>query len=184
MTAAEWARIAQLIQARWPHANLPDATLAVWFDDLRELSAEAVNTVVVAFNREGNEFPPTSGQILARVNELNGDMPDHGEAYALAMKAASSKGFEAGLEWLRGQNELVALAAERFPWRSLCLEPMEDGTRRAQFRGIYVAVVERAKREQVYEGLPSGGLKALEKKNTEPRKLGDVVKEIGSGDAS
>lgn len=172
MTRSEWWKQVAILQARWPHKPIPEQTAEIWFHDLADIPVEQVEAAILALYREGREWAPNGAQIRAKVAELGQDHLDHGAAYDLAMRAASSKGFERGLDWLREQDETVALAAERFPWRSLCLEPLEDGTRRAQFREIYKLVVGEAKRDAAYAGLPSAGLRSLERR---PRSMGEAL---------
>lgn len=172
MTQAEWWKQVTILQARWPHKEITEQSAELWFHDLADLPVAQVEAGITSLYRDGREWPPNGAQIRERVSELGRDVKDHGAAYQLAMKAASSKGFERGLDWLREQDRLVALAAERFPWRSLCQEQMEDGTRRAQFRDVYKAVAEEDRRDAAYAGIPDAGLRGLERR---PKSMREVL---------
>lgn len=172
MTRAEWLKIVLEMQARWPNREITDESIEIWLTDLADLPAEQVRVAVNALYREGREWAPNGAQVRAKVAELGRDAKDHGQAYELAMRAARTKGFAVGLDWLREQDRLVALAAERFPWREFCLEPLEDGTRRAQFREIYKLVAAEDERDSLYAGLPAAGLRSLERR---PRSMGEVL---------
>lgn len=171
MTSAEWDKIVALIAANWPHSLPPEESLSKWATDLADLPGSEVLAAVEALYRDGREFPPNGGQIRGKVAALAAaHIPEPDEAYALAMHAASSVGFDDGLDWLKERQPLVAAAAERFPWRALCREPMADGVRRAQFTKGYQAVRERAERDQRYAGLP-----AVRPRQLEPRPLAGAM---------
>lgn len=172
MTRSEWFRQVAILQARWPHKPIPEQTAEIWFHDLADIPVEQVEAAILALYREGREWPPNGAQVRAKVAELGQDRRDHGAAYELVLRAARTKGFAAGLDWLREQDRLVALAAERFPWREFCLEPLEDGTRRAQFRDIYKLAAAEDARDAAYAGLPAAGLRGLERR---PRSMGEVL---------
>lgn len=173
MTRSEWFRQVAILQARWPHKPIPEQTAEIWFHDLADIPVEQVESAIMALYREGREWAPNGAQIRKKVAELGADRKDHGAAYELAMRAARTKGYAVGLDWLREQDRLVALAAERFPWREFCLEPIEDGTRRAQFREIYKLVAAEDERDAAYAGLPAAGLRGLERR---PRSMGEVLR--------
>jgi hypothetical protein len=181
MTGAEWDKIVAVITANWPHSHPPDESLAKWGHDLEDLPAAEVLAAVEALYRDGREHAPNGGQIRAKVAELGlAQVPEPDEAYALAMHAASSVGMQDGLDWLKERQPLVAAAAERFPWRALCMEPIADGTRRAQFRTIYAQVRERAEKAQRYAGLPE-----VRPRQLQPRSMKELARtalaELGPG---
>ena len=66
MTKDEWLAIVQEMRARWPHAEIPKATLAVWFMDVQDLDFERVRETLRELGRAGREFPPTGGVLRAR----------------------------------------------------------------------------------------------------------------------
>lgn len=173
MIEQEWNRIAAEILASWPHSELGDATLAVWRSDLDDLSAEQVLATIRAIRREGREFPPNGGQIRARLIEAAIDAPDHGDAYAIAMEAASRRGEAAGLGWLQENHPVVAETCRRYGWREFCRSTISDGTRRAQFRDIHKIVLEQIRTRGAEAGLPVG--------RGEPARLGTIMRELEPG---
>lgn len=182
MTEAEWTKITAVMTANWPHQLPPPESLAKWGRDLAELPGPEVLAAVEAIYRDGKEFPPNGGQIRNKVLELRlGGEPGFEDAYALAIHAASSKGYEAGLDWLRERAPLVAAAAERYPWREFCLSKSADTTRRAQFKAIFEAMREKAEKGERYAGLPAPRPQRLA-----PRPMrelvADVAGELGPGE--
>lgn len=176
MTADEWDKIVALITANWPHSMPPEEALAKWGNDLADCVVDEVYAAVEALYRDGREHAPNGGQIRAKIVELRmSQVPGPEDAYALAMHAASSVGFERGLDWLRERQPVVALAAERFPWRSLCLEPIDDGVRRGQFTKIFNAVLASVTQGERYEGLPGRSEGAPRRLSARP--LGEIIRE-------
>lgn len=173
MTDQEWSGIIAVLTANWPHHLPPQSALAKWRRDVDHLPAEQVLTAVEALYRDGREFPPNGAQILAKVSELGRDDPDHGEAWrlvydALAKHVPNWQAFYAALP------PAVAEAARRFGFESQAgFLKSEEATVRAQFRNIYKAVCEERRRDDGYAGLPSAGLRGLERG---PRQLGEALK--------
>jgi hypothetical protein len=187
MTPAEWTQIAQQMVARWPHSDLPDSSLAVWFDDLKDLSAEVVATAVMALYRDGRDFPPNGAQILAKVSELDRDDPDWGRAWELANKASWKHmpyDGERFIRTLEEQSPATAEAVRRFGIKHFGERLVRDeGTDRAQFRQIYEAVVKQRRRDDAYAGLPNAGLRQIEQA---PQRAGGAIRkalELAKGDS-
>ncbi len=65
-----WIDVVREMRARWPHAELPDETVAVWYTDVAELDAELVQVALRGWAREGRAWPPTGGQLRARAEAL------------------------------------------------------------------------------------------------------------------
>lgn len=155
MTEREWKRVVAEMIARWPHSEVPDSTVAVWFSDVADLEAEHVLIALRSYSRDGREFPPTGGMLRAKVVELQRDDPDHAEAYALVMAAIKRHGEDAdALDWLRERSSAASTALQRYGIQAFRFEPTEDGTRRAQFRDCFRGVVAERQRVGVYSGLP------------------------------
>lgn len=165
MERSEWIEVVQRMRINWPHATIPDGSIAKWFEDTKPLPAEQVTVAVEAHYREGHEFPPNGAQILAKVSELERDDPDHGEAWRMVYDALGKhvphwKAFYAAL---REQSPAVAEAARRYGFESQNgFLKAEEGTVRAQFREIYKAVCRERKHDDAYAGLPEAGLRRLE----------------------
>lgn len=163
MTEQQWQRIVAEMVARWPNSVIPDTTIAVWYSDVSDLEPEPVLTAMRSFSRDGREFPPTGGMLRGRAVELESNDPDHSKAYALAMEAirknSDMPGIDCGpndkaLEWLQERSPAAAEALRLYGVHSFRYEDTSDGTRRAQFRDTYNAVVRARQRDRVYAGLP------------------------------
>lgn len=176
MTADEWDEITVEILGRWPNREIPEQSFELWFTDLSEFDGEQVLAAVIALYRDGREWAPNGAQIRNKLIELRAP-GGWAQAYELAMEAARSHGgFEyGGLSWLREKDELAARTAEAYGWRDFCRsETTADGTRRAQFRDMWTELAASAERHDRYRGLPSAGLKVIERAN-EPRRIGEMV---------
>lgn len=167
MTAEEWDEITVVMLAYWPNKDIPSESFDVWFLDLSEFESEFVEAGVRALARDGREWMPNGGQIRNKILELREDRGDWSAAYELAMKACTSHGgYDYGLGWLRDQDALAARTVETYGWWDFCKsETTTDGTRRAQFRDIYLEIKGSADRHDRYRGLPSAGLAQLEQAN-------------------
>lgn len=181
MSGEEWIEIVRRIDANWPHVTTPETAIAKWFADLRHLPAEQVLVAVEATYRDGREFPPNGAQILAKLSELDRNDPDHGKAWELVNKALWA---HAPYDWgafyrqLEEASPATAEAARRYGFEAQSgYLKSEEGTVRAQFREIYKAVCGERKRDDAYAGLPSAGLRALDRG---PRKLeaGTMLKKL------
>ena len=184
MQREEWDQIVAIMATNWPHQPPTDGAIEKWYADLADRDGRQVLSAVEAIYRDGAEFPPNGGQILAKLSELERDDPDHGQAWALAMKAVQRFGFyraEAGLAWLDEQSPAVGTAVLRFGYDALCHADIEDiATVRAQFREVYKAVCAERGRDDAYSGLPSAGLRSLERG---PKRIGAVL-ERARGEAA
>jgi hypothetical protein len=161
-----------MMRAYWPHAKIPDASLAVWFDDVRHLPGEQVQVAVKALYRDGREYPPNGAQIIAKVSELGRDHIDWGEAWKLAKKAAMQSEPQ---EWLSERCPDASEAVRRLCGSFLTYQLSEESTVRAQFRQVYENVLAAQKRDDAYQGLPSAGLRGLSRG---PRKLDNALKAL------
>lgn len=117
MTRQEWAALCGDIQASWPHVELGTTTIAAWFEDVEDLDAPAVRAAMVAYRREGGAFPPTGGQLRAKVAEHAGTGPaaDPDKGWALVQEAIRKYGGEVGVYLGDGQSaEPASVLRERF----------------------------------------------------------------------
>lgn len=186
MTKAEWYTLATELQARWPNREIPEESVEIWFDDLAEFSQGQVRAAILTLYRDGREWCPTGAQIRARISELSRDEINHGEAWRLAKKAAIKGDAQAAFEWLREQSPAAAEAVKQMCGLQLTYLHENESTVRAQFRDIFNSVIATRKRDDVYAGLPSAGLRGLERG---PRQIGAALKRalpsppaLGSGD--
>jgi hypothetical protein len=168
MSKSEWYQIATELQARWPNREIPDESIELWFLDLEQLPAEQVRVGILALYRDGREWCPNGAQILGKVSELHRDDADYGEAWKLARRASKKADPKEALAWLRERSPAAAEAVQEISGPQLSYQLADEATVRAQFRDIYRAVVASRKRDDVYAGLLSAGLRGLERG---PRKL-------------
>lgn len=182
MTAAEWASITERMVAAWPHGDWPKVTrvgsLDRWYADLSEFPAERVSTAVEALYRSGREFPPNGAQIRAQIIDLEHDAPTWPEVWELLWKAMRKHGHAdttAACDWLGEKHPLVGTFARRLPFRDFCLT-REPSVFHGQARRQWEALVEQTRRDESLRGLPEGGLRRLERVNSQPRRIGDVLR--------
>lgn len=127
MTVEDVIDLRGLIEALWPNARqLDDQQTLIWHTVLAGLDRQDAITAVVSLNRQGREFEPTPGQILAAADHGTTALP-WPQALALIRQAAGSygRGREAdALRWLAARSMHTArFAAEN--WRQLCTEPVD-----------------------------------------------------------
>jgi hypothetical protein len=172
---SEWTEVLALMRLNWPNAKFPPReSREKWYADLKHLPAQQVKVAVEAMYRDGREFPPNGAQILAKVTELARDDISHGRAWELAKRAALKADPKLAAEWLRERSPEAQAAVEQ-----LCSAPQltyqlgDESTVRAQFRDVFKSVLATQKRDDLYAGLPSAGLRGLERG---PQKLGSALK--------
>src|SRR5690242_17498725 len=115
MTQVEWMHIAVEIQARWPQREIPEESWEIWFEDLEHLPAEQVRVAVRALYRDGREWAPNGGQILAKVVELDTETAGYGEGWALAKRASLKSDPIVSQQWLTERDPIAAATV-----RQLC----------------------------------------------------------------
>lgn len=175
MKRSEWVDVVKRYRANWPHATVPDASIAKWYDDLAELPVEQVIAAVEAIYREGHEFPPNGAQVLAKVAEVERSDPDHGEAWQLVVSALRRF---APYEWDAFYADLpapVAEAARRYGFEAQAgYLSSEEGTVRAQFREIYKAVLRERRHDDAYASMGTLDPRKL-RGDGKPKQIGDVL---------
>lgn len=172
MKRSEWIEAVALMRMNWPHVGIDEKVEKKWFTDLADLPGDQVKVAIEALYRDGREFPPNGAQIRGKVSELGRDDPDHGEAWRLARRASRKADPREAFEWLAKQSPAAAEAVREISGFQLSYRLDDESTIRAQFRDIYNAIVKRNRREDTYAGLPSAGLRQLERG---PRKLGNAL---------
>jgi hypothetical protein len=170
---SEWIEALGLMRLNWPHAAIDDRVAEKWFGDLAHLGAEQVKVAIEALYRDGREFPPNGAQILAKIIELGRDDLSVGEAWRLAHKAARIADPDKAEAWLKEQSPATAESVRQISGPYLAYQLDDEPTVRAQFRDIYNNVIRGQKRDDAYAGLPSAGLRGLERG---PKRIGDVLK--------
>jgi len=167
MNAKQWAAVAAKMQRRWWSIEIPPQALKQYLDDLADLPAEQVDSAVGAFAREGREFAPTAGMLRQKVVELDTAIPSWDEAWTEIMDAFrqgySTYAIPSADHW---SSPLIADFVRGIGWRSICIEG-NDTTFIAQARERWKTRAGRAERDATLVGLPSAGLRVLERANTE-----------------
>jgi hypothetical protein len=186
MRPSEWLEIVAVIRDRWPHSDLPEGTIEQWGRDVADLPAEQVAAAVEALYRDGVKFAPNAAQIRTRVVELALSIPEW--SYVLArLRHLLSKSEQ---RWIDGEavDERAGALADEAPlirefvrsagWDQVS-RGLDGGNEEARLREKFAAFCERAKREHLYRGIPSGGLRELRRiESGRPRELGEVVREV------
>lgn len=170
MTRSECLELAAETSARWPNAPLSKATVAIWWGDLQQLPADQVRAAIVVHDREGNSWPPTCGQIVARVVELAYDHPGWDEVWAEVQHAVRHVGSYRTPDDFDWSSDLVEAFARRIGWRELCTHPAGDTAFHAQCREVWRSMVDRVERDSRHIGIAAAGLKQLER--AEQRRTG------------
>jgi hypothetical protein len=176
MKPYEWLEAVALMRLNWPHASIADEVVAKWFTDVQEIEGDQVKVAIEALYRDGREFPPNGAQIRDKVITLSDPQGEieHGEAWNLAKKASLKGDEKAAYEWLEEQCPAAALTVRRLCGGiTLTYQVDDEPTVRAQFRDIYRGILAARRRDARYAGLPTAGLRVLERG---PRRIGDVLK--------
>lgn len=179
MIEGEWVEQGvRRINANWPHQRVPDASLAKWFDDLKDLPVGYVVSSIETIYREGDKFPPNGGQIRRKAVEMQLDAPTFAEAWQLVNKAVRHFGLgqpREAMEWLRERHVIVAVLATRVGWRDMCLST-EPSVVHGQARRVFEALETQVIDETTVRGLESGGLRKIERLNGGPVPIGKIVR--------
>jgi len=180
VTRAEWDSVVQRMVACWPHYDWPNAqvvgSLDVWFEEVDDLDADQVRVACRTLYRSGREFPPNGAQVRAQVVSLAADLPGFGEVWDRLHRAASNFGqvrSEEAIAWLAEWHPLAGEFARILTFREFCLTT-EQEVFHGQARRTWDQLVRRHDRDSQVAGLPSAGLRAVERAN-EPRQIGDVL---------
>jgi len=174
----EFATVCERVALWWPQRQWSDASAAAYFHDLADLDGGQVQTACQALYRTGRDWPPNGAQIRNSVLELQSDRPGFGEVWDRLLRAASRFGWRReteALAWLAEWSPLAARLAELLPFRELCLTT-ELEVFHGQARRSWDQLCARSVRDSQVAGLPSAGLKAVERANG-PRRIGDVLAE-------
>lgn len=152
MTAAEAHKVLALLRVRWPLADLPPETPALWEQDLSAVPVEAVEAAIREFAISGREFPPTSGMVAAKLIERADQLPDHDEMRAEAFRLLR-RGFSHDRPPRPDDYSHPVLATffaanGSLAWREFCLASEGDGTFAAQQRDAYKALCVRVHRDR------------------------------------
>lgn len=182
MTPAEFASIMEKIVLRWPMVSWDEraesGAVSLMGDDLSDLPGDKVAIAAEAYFREGNEWPPTAGQLRRKVCELDIDAPEWIEV-SKAIRRCTAYLNEADREARLAQTHpLVRAFVRAAGWKTLEAVGWGDNISEGRARKAWLDFVKRVEREATYVGLPASGLPALERLSHEPRQLGEIVKQL------
>jgi len=185
MTPDEWVEVVRRIQANWPQQRIPRVSLAKWYDDLRDLPAEAVATAVESIYRLGREWPPNGAMILREVADQTLDAPPFGEAWAMVQQAVRSHGSQNHrriVEALTAKHPAIGALADQISVRDIGMAPEGDTTMHAQARERYAGIVRKQHRELTHHGLPSAAAPQLRGAGRRaPQQIGGAIGELVAG---
>ena len=173
MTLEQWYALAAELQARWPHREIPEESVKLWYEDLSSLPSEEARAAILALYRDGREWAPNGAQILAKVSELRRQDPHYGEAWKLVNQALMKYGVYDWPSFYSCLPPAVSEAARRmnFEIQGGYLKAQES-TVRAQFRDVFQAVCEERRRTDAYADIP--GITTQQG----PRKLGEAFQRV------
>lgn len=172
MQRSEWIEAVALMRLNWPQSRIDDTVIAKWYSDLEHLPGGQVKVAIEALYRDGREFPPNGAQILGKVIELDREDMSAGEAWRLAHKAALKADAGEAERWLKERSPAAAEAVRQISGPFLSYMKADEPIVRAQFRDIYDRIIEGEKRDDRYAGLPSAGLRSLERR---PKRIADAL---------
>ncbi len=190
MTRDDWGSTVKRLMAYWPHYDWANAAslgaIDVWFEEVEDLDAEQVQVACKVLYRAGGQWPPNGAQIRGQVVSLESDVPGFGEVWDRLHRAASRFGrarSEEAIAWLAEWHPLCGEFARILTFREFCLTT-EQEVFHGQARRTWEQLCRRHERDSRLAGLPSAGLRAVERAQG-PRPLGDVLQDqIGSGEAA
>lgn len=174
--------MAQRMLKRWPQVNWDDhmqnGVHDQMYKDLADLPGGQVAAAADAWHRDGNEWPPTAGQLRQKVAELQLDAPDWATVARELRKGSSLRTAAParGDAWLAEQHPLVRSFVAAAGWREIDGIGWGDALKDAQVRKKWEGFVARVQREVVYTGLPTAGLSALERLSHEPKAMSEVIR--------
>lgn len=187
MIVQHWAAIAAEICARWPEASFPKSSVVLYGRELADLDAAHVQAAVAAWDRDGNRFPPTAGQLRQKILELDADAPPWVEAFRWIQRLAQTGwgGPYYGPRWgetvqradamLHEMPDSVRSFIEAAGRQQIVMNLHEGGDGEARLRHKWEAYVQRTVRDASMAGLDGGGLRAIGRVNSEPRQIGPAL---------
>ncbi len=179
MSPSDFARLCSRVSGWWPHQTWSKETAALYYHDLSEFPADQVFTAAEALYREGGSFPPTGAQIRRNIVALSADVPGFGEVWNRLHRAAQMFGqvrSEEAIEWLAEWHPLAGEFARILTFREFCKTTNQE-VFHGQARRTWEQLCRRTERDATLAGLPSAGLRSLERANG-PRQLGDVLRAL------
>lgn len=179
---SEWVTTVQYLEANWPNAEVSEATLAVWWEDVKDLPAEQVQAAAASWVRDGERFPPTGGILRRRVVEMRLDAPPFAAVLRLLREAAQKS---PGYLQAAGDGSTVRAGDDRGAWLEVHAPRSvrdfiaavgwgqladTDDNAEARLRAKWDAFLGDLLATETYRGLDTAGLARLERVDrTAPR---------------
>jgi hypothetical protein len=161
MTQQEWLRTGAHVNKMWPHHPIPPPTIAEWYPYLADLDGAQVRTAVDAFVLDGTAFPPTVGQIRAKVVELADEPQLWGEAWLEIQHRIGRFGTYADPDVIDWSTEDVRELVRLKGWEYLCTTTDPVSVVEAQCRELWDSIRARRRQDSAYACLPDAGLRRL-----------------------
>lgn len=181
MKPSEWVEVTRRVNGWWPHAQWPEATMALYFHDLKHLDRDMVIAAAQAIYRDGRDFPPSGAQILAEVAAGEVSAPDFDHAWREINAAVQRIGGATTdrairtVDHLATIHPLIAELACQVGVRDIAMSAPGDTTLRAQARRIYDAIRERSHRQITHHDLPTAKRRGGLAGPTGPKQISDVL---------
>lgn len=150
-SSQEVVSLLQWFTARYPNSNWPDATGKAWIDDLAEFPITDLRAAAIMWYRQGHEWPPNAGQLMASALDLAaGPESDWEDAWnAIWQHAKECRAVEFlcthDLAEMLGADGYQALLAVGGYYNLMRTDVSTHPTIRAQFRDIYRTRTARAR---------------------------------------
>lgn len=178
-------KVITMLQEAFPFNKLSDEGVKLYAVELSDINPvtlrAAARNIIRTMNRMPHiaEIREEAARISSAVNGCEEEV-NHAKAWELVYKAASTVGYDRGLETL---PDSVRRVASSF-WRDICYEPSKNlGIIRAQFRDAYNAYAEQEKlNKRTQKAIDSNAmLSAAQKQNA--LKLEAAVKQLAEAKA-
>lgn len=133
--------------------DFDEHVLNVWFDALKDLPSEAVQTAAKRFVLEDGERSTIAKIRRLAVEVIHGKLPGHGDAFEVVMKSVRRLGSYDSERAMATMPPIVRTAVRQCGgFRVFCDSPPDErNTLRAQFRMAFESI---AKREEQFRALP------------------------------
>lgn len=174
-----------ILNTAYPSRPMSDESLKLYTKALSDIHPETLATAVMNLIQT-SKFMPSVAEIREEAmkvsDAVNGRevLPDAAEAWAMLDHAASTHGYDRGLQ---GLPELVRQVGQGF-WHDICYQPITQRTNLlAQFRNAYNMALERRKEQHRIQAAIDANprLSAAQKQNA--LKLEAAVKQLAEAKA-
>ena len=138
------AEVVAVISAAYPNFNATEYTVEIYYQTLKDLSAELLKAATLqAVSEPGRKFAPSVGEIrgtILEIRKMQAGVPSSFQAWGEVRQAMIDVGSYNKPEFSSG---FITEAVKIMGWRNLCLSE-NDVADRAHFSKIYDQLLERA----------------------------------------